>query len=513
MSLVTTQSHFTQEELDSVTKENLANVVDFCFSWQMKNVDFKEIDNILYHGFDYKTVYKHVVLVMDSLVKSGKKQDEILQDIMMIVAIGVLKGKVTDKTMKGLQQVGRERVNQLVTDWRLTTKPSASQLSTTEVTFARFALAFPIQACIIAKQLGRAFVGLFHSEPLPTFMRCPSFSSLIPINSPITPMLLDAANAYSCDLTVTISGVLMAGEMKEEAIKNIWGRQFVYTRTGFTSGIANAEQRKAAMVFFGMEGHFDDINKIVIANGTGTGVSRDIWNKTFEQFKSDVTGGARVSDIKLPGAFASYLGKGMLITDSQSVSPFRMITTPRSSLPGYLKMKDDFTKLVVNSPEVKKNLYGVEFEEADVHDDCSDIKDGDTFKADTENMDFGFVSWDRSDLNEFFENNPKALAYWIKVMLEDKIIKQDGKVDLMVPDDTGSHKARADWLVTLSKLDAGFVEGTLPDEDDVAYHKYVSRMVLDRVNSGRRNKIININKLIFYNGTSTFRFAVRKAMV
>lgn len=501
MSLVQSSSKFSLAQLNAVDRVDLQEIKEFVNTWSLKGQDMDSLAMFLYHGFDPTKVYSHMALIREEMRVNNFTDEAFLEDVFHIVAIGVIKGSVSEKNVKGLDKAGQNRINELLGRWKLDLSINKdSQRKQEGITFSRFALALPLQAVIVSQSYGRGMMGPFHSSELPSIMLTPAFCSMIPVARKISKPLLCGMNAYSSDLSSVLKGANFLQKMTEEQKKNIWSTQYSFTTTGLNSICLNSEQRFAAMVYFNVRVHFDNIMKVVKANDESSAISREDWDDDFDEIHAKVKGGERHQN-HMPSAAQVILGVGGNITDG--VTFLRgMVKNPRTSVKNFLYWDDLFTQ-TFPPPMIPVVYDGVPFERADAGEDCSDLADEVTWLKETENYDAGYAVLDEAGMVQKIMDESYTAISVAELAVANKIL--DPVKPIIFDGGAGTVAA---WIQKM-KDDGAYIPAGI-EKVDAAMYLVKNMKVLIELHT--RDTWISYNRIMFFSSSMKRRDAVRKVI-
>lgn len=162
-------------------------------------------DIFRYQGFNPEKIVSTILKVKEEKRMSDA---ELSDDIFLMIAIGVIKGNVTDNNKSKMSEKGQTSLSALQSKYGIKYGGGKNQPAET-ITFPRVVATFPDVAIKMIPILGaKEFPGgPFVSERLPSFMKLNVFPSIIPKTLEIKAreFILKACLCYSVDQTVALS--------------------------------------------------------------------------------------------------------------------------------------------------------------------------------------------------------------------------------------------------------------------------------------------------------------------
>jgi len=244
---------------------------------QLRAEDF---DKFQYQGFDpYKIVAALAKIKADKNISNETFQD----DVMQMVAIGMIKGSITEKNITKMSEEGQSSVNGLMTKYGMKKGGGKNQPSNV-ITFPRVMATFP-DVCVkmISVLGGKEFRGgPFLSTRLPAFMQVQVFPAIVPkgLKQRSKTFLLTAALCYSVDQTVQIA------EMKNPDVKAICATQSNFIQVGHNSPVAIDATRVTVFKSLSFANNYSRIKSVLDDYKSKVDPTFEILS--MEEFVSDV---------------------------------------------------------------------------------------------------------------------------------------------------------------------------------------------------------------------------------
>jgi hypothetical protein len=418
MSISVAQKKFSIQELEAVPADAITKIKTFMNKWAMEEMDYETLAKFKYHGFDPRKGWAHTAAILAKYSKAGKSVDEFKQDLFWVISIGVIKGSITEKNFQGLEPEGRTEINRLIDMWQLDltiNKKSSRRLE--GITFSRMVQSWPMQSVEIASKVGRTMTGPYESAGLPNIFTTSAFPAIIPTGMDITAPLCCASNAYSSDLSAILQGANVM-KMSDESKKEIWTKQYNFTRTGLGSPCHNNDQRYAAMMYFDMKQYFDVIKVVCDANEPGTMVTQQVWDAEFDSIYKVVKGGVRSRAI-MPSILQTIINIPGSITEGGAVFP-GMAVTDITSIKTYLYWKKEFESFFPDGKAISQDP--IPFEKAPTGQDATDLQDEKQFDAETVDYADGFKDMTEDEFIKALEGDYGFCVYVAEEACKDSVL-------------------------------------------------------------------------------------------
>jgi hypothetical protein len=167
----------------------------------IRTLKAEDFDIFQYQGFNPMKIVESLLKVKN---KKSMSDAELQEDIMKMVAIGQIKGNITEKNKTKMSDEGQTMLNSLQAKYDIKYGGGKNQPSSV-ITFPRITATFPDLAVKLAGILGpRDYPGgPFLTSRLPAPMRVQVFPSIVPksLESKIKTFFLKASLCYSVDQT------------------------------------------------------------------------------------------------------------------------------------------------------------------------------------------------------------------------------------------------------------------------------------------------------------------------
>lgn len=222
----------------SFNKADVEKVLSLINSNDLSALRAEQFDQFQYQGFDPLKLVSALVKVKTDKSISDK---DFIDDVLQMVAIGMIKGSVNDHNIKKMSEEGQKDVLAINSKYGIKMGGGRGQ-SSSVITFPRVMATFPDIAVRMTEIIGgkRFSGGPLMSTQLPEYMQVQVFPAVIPrgLNNDVKKMLLIASLCYSIDQSVQIS------QLKEPDLKSLAATQNNFTLVGHNSPVPVDEVRK-----------------------------------------------------------------------------------------------------------------------------------------------------------------------------------------------------------------------------------------------------------------------------
>jgi hypothetical protein len=177
---------------------------------------------------------------------------DFISDMATIVAIGLMRGTLSSKSMGKTSRSGQNRITVLKSRYSLMERVSRDNARA--ATIPRVVNSFPLLASRINKEmnLSRGFTGPFDSRDLPAAMQHVAFASLIPQNlSDTTSLVADAYVGFALDMGVTINRT----PVDRASLNNAYTQQNTYLQAALNSPMYTQAERIQIMIDLELTSH------------------------------------------------------------------------------------------------------------------------------------------------------------------------------------------------------------------------------------------------------------------
>jgi len=220
----------------------------------------EEFDQFQYQGFD-------PIRLLAALVKmkvSKSIDDKVfVDDVMKMVAIGLIKGSVNTHNLTKMTDDGQKSLKELMGkyDIKMGGAGTKGQMASETLTFPRIMAAFPHIAVKMTKVLGGKDYrgGPLHSYTLPAVMKVSVFPAVIPrkMDEKVKAFLLTASLAYSMDQSVQIS------RLDKPDLKSLASTQSNFINIGHNSPVPDNDTRRQTFNQLGLPDKYLMIESVV----------------------------------------------------------------------------------------------------------------------------------------------------------------------------------------------------------------------------------------------------------
>lgn len=157
-------------------------------------------------GFDPRKIWEKLIAIA---VYYDMTYDELLQDILFMIAANIYMGNLSGKTLDRRSEQGKNKIASLVSAYSIKIGSTGSGQPPDVITFPRVSAAFPVLSTRMAFILKpKDLIGMpFMTLTLPYFMRIGPFASFLDssIEDKTRDFLLKAVSAYTCDQSIIFS--------------------------------------------------------------------------------------------------------------------------------------------------------------------------------------------------------------------------------------------------------------------------------------------------------------------
>nr|WEA82904.1 nucleocapsid-like protein ORF2b [Armillaria bunya-like virus 2] len=238
-------SSLKNSDVQSISENAVDEIRDVMGTWTLSGFDWSGLEQLLYQGFDYKTLYKVLAVKKQ---KGGWNDEETRGYITVALAIHQMKGNLTEKNWKSLSPEAQELCNVVIGKLGIVKKHDSSSRRL-DLTFPRIAALFPMQLSVIANRFPKDFASNYDSTFLDSFMKTTCYPSLIPAGKDFSVFLIYAYNCYATDQSIATKGLnylSLDKAQKDAAFKE----QFKFTNLSYNSGVVSQVKRVRAHRFF-----------------------------------------------------------------------------------------------------------------------------------------------------------------------------------------------------------------------------------------------------------------------
>jgi hypothetical protein len=263
-------------DLRTISEGEMESVITLLGKWDMTDFTMSLLDSFEFDGFDPQMVWRQVAFVKK---RDGLDDATIKKEVGTLVGIGILKGNISSKNWNNLSDAARQALNYLFKRYGIVMKSDRKKVA---MTIPRFVAAFPYIASVISREKPKNFTGIFGSDRLPGIMKHTAFASLVPIGTSITPMLLAACTAYSCDQTIVLKNLNITTTDKV-AVEKIIREQGRFTQLSFNSSAVTSTRRPEFVRDLGLHMHFKAVESVCISMDVKQEymVTQDQWDAEF----------------------------------------------------------------------------------------------------------------------------------------------------------------------------------------------------------------------------------------
>jgi hypothetical protein len=241
----------------SHSKADLEKVLDLISKHDVEALKASDFDQFQYQGFDPLRVVK---MLMDTKKSESISDSEFRDDVVKMVAIGMIKGSVTNRNIVKMSDEGQKGVRALIKKYKLQ-MGGAKGKSASVLTFPRIMATFPDLAVRMVSVIGcKSFTGPMLSNKLPEAMQVQVFPALVPrsMDSTVKKALLTASLCYSIDQSIQIS------QIKEPELKTLAGSQSNFTMVGHQSPIPSQAVRLAVFNGLNLDSNYKEISEVLL---------------------------------------------------------------------------------------------------------------------------------------------------------------------------------------------------------------------------------------------------------
>lgn len=264
----------------SYSKADIEKILTLLSASDVTALSAEDFDHFQYQGFDPIKLAGTLLSVKN---KHNIKDQDFRNDVLKMVAIGMIKGSITETNLNKMSDAGKADVTALNTKYGIKVGGGRGQPSTT-VTYPRVMATFPDVAVKMTQVIGgKEFNGgPMLSTRLPSYMQVQVFPSVIPRNTPerARRMLLTASLCYSIDQSVQIS------QLKDPNLMQLASTQSNFTMVGHNSPVPSAAARLAVFNDLSLSKDYDMILPVLKDYKEKVDQSFDIMTKS--DFVSEV---------------------------------------------------------------------------------------------------------------------------------------------------------------------------------------------------------------------------------
>lgn len=222
----------------SFNKADVEKILSLINSNDLSALRAEQFDQFQYQGFDPLKLVSALLKVKTDKSISDK---DFVDDVLQMVAIGMIKGSINDHNIKKMSEEGQKDVLAINSKYGIKMGGGRGQ-SSSVITFPRVMATFPdIAVRMTAIIGGKKFSGgPLMSTQLPEYMQVQVFPAIVPrgLGPDVKKMLLTASLCYSIDQSVQIS------QLKNPDLKALAATQSNFVMVGHNSPIPADEVRK-----------------------------------------------------------------------------------------------------------------------------------------------------------------------------------------------------------------------------------------------------------------------------
>jgi len=217
-----------------------------------------------YQGFDPRKIMLKYLAIG---VYYKMKVDEIINDIMHVIAINLYMGNVGTGKLDRRSQAGKDKVSELVGAYSIKLGSTGTGLTPDTITVPRTSAAFPILSTRMATILPTTETsGMpFKTENIPRCMKIGAFASFLSFNleQPTRDFLKKVVMAYSSDQSMVFS---IDKKTRIPTIKPVdaYNRQLIYIQASMSSSVPEEWEKGMMLQEFGIENQYFILEKIVV---------------------------------------------------------------------------------------------------------------------------------------------------------------------------------------------------------------------------------------------------------
>lgn len=241
----------------TASKIDIENILKTLGSKNIESLKAEDFDQFQYQGFDPMRIVASLAVVKKD---KNVKDEELVDDICKMVAIGMIKGSVNDHNLTKMSDEGKKEINDLITKYGVQ-KGGGRGKSATVITFPRVMATFPDIAVRMVAIIGpKEFRGgPMLSTRLPSYLQVQVFPSVIPRDAegPLKSFLLTAALCYSIDQTIQIS------KIENPDVKAVSSTQSNFIAVGHASPMAQSATRARVFKQLSIAEDYESIASVV----------------------------------------------------------------------------------------------------------------------------------------------------------------------------------------------------------------------------------------------------------
>jgi hypothetical protein len=241
----------------SISNADIDNLLSLINKGDIESLKSEDFDQFQYQGFDPIQIVRALLKV-----KNNEKLDDDMfrKDVYVMVAIGMIKGSVTDKNLGKMSDKGKSDVEKIMKMYGIVKGGGRGQPAGT-ITFPRVMATFPDIAVRMVSVLGAKDFrgGPMLSSRLPGYLKVSVFPAVIPrdLDASAKRMLLTANLCYSIDQSVQIS------ELKDYDLKQLAATQANFTMIGHQSPVPKLEVRKSVFASLPVSSDYEVIASVL----------------------------------------------------------------------------------------------------------------------------------------------------------------------------------------------------------------------------------------------------------
>lgn len=265
----------------STSRADLELLIQTINSGDIESLKAEEFDQFQYQGFD-------PLKIVESLYKSKKENniadDNFKKDVYTMVAIGMIKGSITNKNIIKMSEAGQKGVVELETRYDIKREGGKGQPSHV-ITYPRVMATFPDIAVRMVSVIGAKEFrgGPMESTRLPSYLQVQVFPAVIPrsLGENAKRALLTASLCYTIDQSIQIS------QLVNPDLKSLAQTQLNFTNVGHASPVPFPDVRKRVFSKLPLSSDWSKIESVLKDYKAKVDPSFEIPSKL--EFVTDIT--------------------------------------------------------------------------------------------------------------------------------------------------------------------------------------------------------------------------------